>query len=85
MMAARAVLTVNIDQRGQLAAAQFMASNSYNFPVLLDTSNVTSRAYAIHSIPSTFVIGRERQIIWNCVGGLDWSNPTLRDALKKLL
>lgn len=80
-----AVLTVSIDQRGKPAVAQFMASNGYNFPVLLDTSNVTSAAYGVSGIPSTFVIGRNGQIIWNCVGALDWSNPTVRDALKKLL
>lgn len=80
-----AVLTVSIDQRGKPAVAQFMASNGYNFPVLLDTSNVTSAAYGVSGIPSTFVIGRDGQIIWNCVGALDWSNPSVRDALKKLL
>lgn len=80
-----AVLTVSIDQRGKPAVAQFMARNGYNFPVLLDTSNVTSAAYGVSGIPSTFVIGRNGQIIWNCVGALDWSNPSVRDALKKLL
>ena len=80
-----AVLTVSIDQRGKPAVAQFMASKGYNFPVLLDTSNVTSAAYGVSGIPSTFVIGRNGQIIWNCVGALDWSNPSVRDALKKLL
>lgn len=80
-----AVLTVSIDQRGKPAVAQFMASNGYNFPVLLDTGNVTSAAYGVSGIPSTFVIGRNGQIIWNCVGALDWSNRSVRDALKKLL
>lgn len=80
-----AVLTVSIDQRGKPAVAQFMASNGYNFPVLLDTSNATSAAYGVSGIPSTFVIGRDGQIIWNCVGALDWSNASVRDALKKLL
>ena len=37
-----AVLTVSIDQRGKPAVAQFMASNGYNFPVLLDTGNATN-------------------------------------------
>jgi pSer/pThr/pTyr-binding forkhead associated (FHA) protein/peroxiredoxin len=80
-----AVLTVSIDQRGKPAVAQFMARTGYNFPVLLDTSNVTSAAYGVSGIPSTFVIGRNGHIIWNCVGALDWSNPSVRDALKKLL
>lgn len=80
-----AVLTVSIDQSGKPAVTQFMASNGYNFPVLLDISNATSSAYRVSGIPSTFVIGRDGEIIWNCVGALDWSNPDMRDALKKLL
>lgn len=80
-----ALLTVSIDQHGKPAVTQFMASNGYNFPVLLDTSNATSSAYRVSGIPSTFVIGRDGEIIWNCVGALDWSNPDMRDALKKLL
>ena len=80
-----AVLAVSIDRRGNRAVAQFMANNGYNFPVLLDGENIASGAYGVSGIPSTFVIGRHGRIIWNCVGALDWSNPSLRDALKKLL
>lgn len=80
-----ALLTVSIDQRGKPAVTQFMATSGYDFPVLLDASNATSTAYGVRGIPSTFVIGRDGQIIWNVVGALDWSNPTIREALKKLL
>jgi hypothetical protein len=62
-----------------------MADNGYDFPVLLDPSNVTSAAYGVSGIPSTFVIGRKGQLIWNCVGAPNWSDPTIRAALKKLL
>jgi thiol-disulfide isomerase/thioredoxin len=80
-----ALLTVNIDRRGKPAVVQFMSTGGYNFPVLLDTSNSASAAYGVSGIPSTFVIGRDGRIIWNGVGALDWSNPTLRAALRKLL
>jgi peroxiredoxin len=80
-----AVLTVNLDEGGRSGVAEFMADNSYDFPVLLDPSNATSAAYGISGIPSIFVIGRNGRIIWNCAGAVDWSNPTVRSALKKLL
>ncbi|MGH7984856.1 MAG: TlpA family protein disulfide reductase [Candidatus Acidiferrales bacterium] len=80
-----ALITVSVNRRGKLAVSQFMAASGYDFPVLLDPSYATSAAYGVRSIPSIFVIGRNGQIIWNCVGALDWSNPTIRDALKKLL
>jgi peroxiredoxin len=77
-----AVLAVNIDQRGKPAVIQFMANNGYDFPVLLDPSNATSAAYGESGIPSIFVIGRDGQIVWNCAGALNWSDPTVRAALK---
>jgi pSer/pThr/pTyr-binding forkhead associated (FHA) protein/peroxiredoxin len=80
-----AVLTVSIDQRGKPSVGEFMVRNGYDFPVLLDTGNVASTAYGVSGLPSTFVIGRDGRIVWNCSGALDWSNPNLRDALKKLL
>jgi peroxiredoxin len=80
-----AMLTVSIDQNGKPAVTQFMADNGYDFPVLLDPSNATSVAYGVDGIPTTFVIGPNGQIIWNCVGAPDWSNPSIRAALKKLL
>jgi hypothetical protein len=43
-----------------------MARNGYDFPVLLDTENVASTAYGVSGLPSTFVIGRNGRIVWNC-------------------
>jgi peroxiredoxin len=80
-----AMLTIATDQQGRPKVSQFMEANSYDFPVLLDPSNATSAAYGVNGIPTTFVIGRNGQIIWNCVGAPDWSAPVVRAALKKLL
>jgi pSer/pThr/pTyr-binding forkhead associated (FHA) protein/peroxiredoxin len=79
------MLTVSIDQDGKPAVTRLMADSGYDFPVLLDPTNATSAAYGVKGIPSTFVIGRKGQIIWQCVGAPDWSDPTLRAALEKLL
>jgi hypothetical protein len=79
------VLAVNIDRAGKPAVSEFMRNNALSLPVLLDSTNATSAAYRVSGIPSIFVIGRNGQIIWNCAGALDWSDPTLRGALKKLL
>ncbi len=79
------MLAVSVNQDGKPAVTHFMADNGYDFPVLLDPSNVTSAAYGVSGIPSTFVIGRKGQLIWNCLGAPNWSDPTIRAALKKLL
>ncbi len=80
-----AVVTISVSGRGAAPVAQFMEKNGYDFPVLIDDSNTASSAYGVSGIPSTFVIGRDGQIVWNCVGAIDWSNPTLRAALRRLL
>jgi cytochrome c-type biogenesis protein len=80
-----AVVTVSVSGRGPAPIAQFMEKNGYDFPVLVDDSNATSAAYGVSGIPSTFVIGRDEQIVWNCIGAIDWSNPNLRAALRRLL
>ncbi|MGH8337452.1 MAG: peroxiredoxin family protein, partial [Gammaproteobacteria bacterium] len=74
-----------INQDGKPAVTHFMADNGYDFPVLLDPGNATSEAYDVKGIPGNFVIGRDGRIVWNCAGAVDWSDPTVRSALKKLL
>lgn len=80
-----AVVTVSVSGNGPAPLTQFMTKNGYDFPVLVDDSNTAGSAYGVSGIPSTFVIGRDGRIIWNCVGGIDWSSPVLRAALKRLL
>ena len=80
-----AILTVNLDRNGIPAVSEFMERNGYDFPVLLDSNSSVSSTYGVGGIPSIFVIGRDGHIIWNCDGGVDWSNSRVRDALKTLL
>ena len=79
-----AVLTINIDQRSE-SVLPFVRKNDYQFPVLLDADNRVSSAYNVRGIPANFIIDRKGRIIWNCEGGVDWSDPSLRQAVKKLL
>jgi hypothetical protein len=44
-----------------------------------------SNAYGVRGIPSNFIIDREGKIIWNCDGGVDWSDPDLQRTVEKLL
>jgi peroxiredoxin len=80
-----ALLTVNVDQDGKRSVERFMAKNGYDFPVLLDAEDVATSAYGVSGFPTTFVIGRNGRIVWNCAGALNWSDASLRNALKKLL
>jgi len=78
------VLTINIDQTTALVLP-FVRKNDYRFPVLLDSDNRVSSAYDVRGIPANFIIDRTGKIIWNCAGSVDWSDPLLQKAVKKLL
>jgi peroxiredoxin len=80
-----AILTVNIDQQAGDVVRNFLNRNGYTFPVLLDRSNQVSSAYGVSGIPATFLIGRRGDILWDCAGGLDWSDSDLRAAIEKLI
>ena len=79
-----AVLTINLDQRSE-SVPPFVRTNDYQFPVLLDADNRVSTAYDVSGIPANFIIDRAGKIIWSCAGGIDWSDPTLQQAVEKLL
>ena len=78
------LVTVNVDQQGWNTISPFLKSNGYDIPVLSDSDNRISSTYQVSGIPATFIIDRGGRIVWNCSGGLDWSNETLKSALKKL-
>lgn len=80
-----AVLTVSIDRGGAATVKPFVRENGYQFPVLLDPTGRVSAAYRVTGIPSTFLIGPAGRILWNCAGGIDWSNKEVRRALKEAL
>jgi pSer/pThr/pTyr-binding forkhead associated (FHA) protein/peroxiredoxin len=80
-----AILTVNIDQQAGDGVQNFLNRNGYTFPVLVDQSNQVSSAYGVSGIPATFLIGRSGDILWDCAGGLDWSDSGLRAAIEKLI
>jgi pSer/pThr/pTyr-binding forkhead associated (FHA) protein/peroxiredoxin len=80
-----AILTVNIDQQARNGVRDFLNGNGYTFPVLLDPSNHVSSAYGVRGIPATFLIGRAGDILWDCAGGLDWSDSGLRVAIQNLI
>ncbi len=79
------VLTVNIDQRGSQAVQTFLNRNGYELPVLLDQHNEVSSEYSVSGIPATFIIDPTGEIVWDCAGGIDWSNEDLLAAIEKLI
>ncbi len=58
-------------------AKRFVDEQGYTFPILHDRSNSAAIAYAIRSIPATFFISREGNLVAQAVGALSHADLAL--------
>jgi peroxiredoxin len=81
------VLGVNIDADEPAAgnAAAFAKQTGVTFPVALDPQGRAARAYAVHGLPVTYLIGRDGLIAKRIFGDRDWVRPDVRARVKRLL
>jgi len=78
------ILAVDIGEDA-LMVRQFVKSNGYNFPILLDSDSKISSIYGIEAIPTTYIIDREGKIIGSVIGSIKWDNPKVIAAFTALL
>ncbi len=65
-------------------AMEYMKSNGFNFPVLIDNKNIAAD-YGIRGVPETFVIGKNGTIKEKVVGPIGWESPEVRAVIRKLI
>lgn len=63
------ILAVNLDEEKD-TVQKFINSNKYNFPVLLDTGNIVASQYEVVSIPTSFFIDKEGNIVDKHIGAM---------------
>lgn len=79
------VLAINMTyQDDSSAVIPFVAEHGLTFPILLDTSGETARAYQLRSLPSSFFITREG-IIHEVVIGGPMAEALLRTRVEEIL
>jgi len=78
------MLAVNIRESDSHVHA-FMQDSNLSFTVLLDSDARVSASFGVQSIPATFLINQEGQIIARFIGNLDWDSPQFHTALEMLL
>lgn len=52
-------------------ASEFIASKGYSFPVLYDTASEAAITYAVYSIPTTYFIDSDGNLIAQATGAID--------------
>ncbi|XLS30351.1 TlpA family protein disulfide reductase [Flavobacteriaceae bacterium M23B6Z8] len=62
----------------------FMEKNQYDFRVYNELSEIPDELYS-RSIPATYLISQNGQIVIEKKGAADWNSKTVRDAIDQLL
>ena len=60
-------------------ASKFISDNGYTFPVFYDTSSDGADTYKVYSIPTTFFIGADGQLVAQATGAI--SASTLQQGI----
>ncbi len=65
-------------------ATDFVKTNKYTFPVLLDPKNQAARLYGVTAYPTTFLIDKKGRIRAREVGASDWAAKAVVSQIVKL-
>jgi thiol-disulfide isomerase/thioredoxin len=78
------IVAVNGGER-QKTVVKFLEKNNLSFPVLLDEANMVSSIYGARSIPTTFIIDRNGDILSMTVGAREWYTEEIRALFTDIL
>ena len=69
------LLAISNDMFGAKIVEPFIKANNLSFPILLDQQLQASNKYGVVSLPTTFMIDPEGNIIGELRGAEDWATP----------
>jgi peroxiredoxin len=64
---------------------QFTADYPVEFPLPMDLDSKIVQAWPVKGLPTTFVVDAEGRLAFRAVGGREWDDPQLLDAVRALL
>ena len=79
------ILAVSIDSLGAKAVVPFMKKHNLTFQALIDPAGTIRTAYGINSIPQSFIIDKQGNIIKKIIGPIDWATPEIFRYLRDLI
>lgn len=77
------ILTVNLGESKE-SIQEYIKKNSFNFSVIPDTNNEIAAIYGVRSIPTTYIIDTNGNIIAGKLGAHEWDNKNIQKILKEL-
>ncbi|HDQ14467.1 MAG TPA: TlpA family protein disulfide reductase [Sediminispirochaeta sp.] len=63
----------------------YIGENGFNFPVLIDSEFQAFPIYNTGSIPTSYLIDPEGNLVARLTGSIDWTSPGIVDILEKML
>jgi len=63
---------------------QFVSEFDLDFPILIDDTSKVSRSWPMRGLPTTFVIAPDGKIAYMAIGGREWDDPGILQAIYAL-
>ncbi len=78
------ILAINLGETVPVIK-EFKEDYNLSFPILLDKDNSVAMIYGARSIPTTYLIDREGNILGMAVGAREWDSDALREIFREIL
>ena len=78
------IVAVNLGER-QRTVENFLEDNNLTFPVLLDVTDRVGGIYGARSIPTTYIIDRDGNILSMTVGAREWYTEEIKALFSEIL
>ena len=63
----------------------FFEKHALSFPSLIDPNGAVFRAYLVTGMPTTYLVGRDGNILARGVGGRDWTRAEAHELIRELV
>ncbi len=84
--AARGLVVVAVaTDRSVSSVKDFLSKHPVDFPVLIDSDSKVSRQFKVFSLPTTFLLDRNRAILQRFMGEEEWDSDPVRNQIKTAL
>ena len=78
------ILAVDLQEDAK-TVQKFVKDNKLNFKVVLDADGRMGATYGARSIPTTYIIGRNGDVLGGSIGGKEWDSPQMIAFFTRLL
>ena len=77
------MLAVSIDKKKE-RIREFVEGKDFTFELFIDPHTTVARQFGVTSIPATFVVNPEGEIVSQAMGSREWMDPAIIDYFEKL-